>query len=382
MQKPDYHRSIVNLTASLAAAWGAGDTGYAPLAELPPDQLRGRPVALVLIDGLGAALLQQFPDSHLARARIGTLSSVLPSTTASAVTTLATGVAPQQHAITGWHMWLRELGSVATILPFVPRQGGGAYDAAGWSPAQFIGAPPLYDRIDIPATVLSPSWISDSAYSRVSGGRARRLGYGTMEDFFAQLVTLLADGRPQYVYAYWSELDSLAHEHGVASRQVHAHFLALDRAFAAACAALRGSGALLLACADHGFIDTDDQHTLHLADHPRLADTLAIPLCGEPRTVYCYLRPGREAEFLSYVRGELGGQCAAVASADLLAEGWFGRGMPHPRLPERVGDYVLLMKENYVLRDRLANEKPFRQRGVHGGVSAGELEVPLLRYEL
>lgn len=379
--KPDYDRSIVNLMASLAAAWGGGDTGYAPLAELPPHMLGGRPVALLLIDGLGDALLAQFPDSHLARARLGTLSSVLPSTTASAITTLATGVAPQQHAITGWHMWLRELGSVATILPFVPRHGGAAYNTAGWSPAQFIGAPPLYDRIEVPATVLSPNWIADSAYSRATGGRAQRRGYSNMENFFAQLVARLADGRPQYLYAYWTELDHLAHEHGSASPQVREHFLALDRAFAAACSALRGSGALLLACADHGFIDTDEAHTLHLADHPRLADTLAIPLCGEPRSVYCYLRPGRETEFLAYARNELAGVCEAVASAQLISEGWFGRGTPHPRLHGRVGDYVLLMQENYALRDRLANEKPFRQRGVHGGISRREMEVPLLALE-
>ncbi len=382
IHKPDYDRSIVNLMASLARGLGAGDTGYVPLPELPPDTLRDRPLALLLIDGLGDALLQQFPDSHLARARIGSLSSVLPSTTASAITSLATGVAPQQHAITGWHMWLRELGSVATILPFAPRHGGAAYSAAGWSPARFIGAPPLYDRLAVPATVLSPAWITDSAYSRATAGRARRRGYTGMDDFFARLVELLGDGRPQYLYAYWTELDHLAHEHGSTSPQVRDHFLALDRAFAAACAMLRGSGTLLLACADHGFIDTAATRTLHLANLPRLQDTLALPLCGEPRTVYCYLRPGRESAFLACVRDELGAACEAVESAQLIAEGWFGRGTPHPRLHERVGDYVLLMKENYVLRDRLANEKPFQQIGVHGGISAREMEVPLLSCDL
>jgi len=380
--KPDYDRSIVNLMASLAAGLGAGDTGYAPLAELPPDTLRGRPVALLLIDGLGDALLAQFPDSHLARARRAKLSSVLPSTTASAITTLATGVAPQQHAITGWHMWLRELGSVATILPFAPRHGGASFSTAGWSPTQFIGAPPLSDRLAIPTTVLSPAWIAESAYSRATAGRARRCGYANMEDFFAQLVAQLADGRPQYLYAYWTELDSLAHEYGSASSQVSAHFRALDQAFATACSALRGSGTLLLACADHGFIDTSAERTLHLAQHPLLDNMLALPLCGEPRAVYCYLRPGHEAAFLAYVRTELGDRCEAVAGAQLIAEGWFGRGAPHPRLHERVGDYVLLMKENYTLRDRLANEKPFRQMGVHGGVSASEMEIPLLCCDL
>ncbi|PKM44869.1 MAG: phosphodiesterase [Gammaproteobacteria bacterium HGW-Gammaproteobacteria-1] len=382
MNRPDYARSIVNLVAAVSGGLGGGDTGYAPLAELPPERLRDRPVALLLIDGMGDALLRQFPDSHLARARCGGLSSVFPSTTASAVTSLSTGVAPQQHAITGWHMWLRELGSVAAILPFAPRHGGAGYDRAGWTPAQLIGAPPLYDRLAVPATVLSPSWIADSPYSRASAGRAQRTGHDGLEDFFAKLVKLLRDGRPRYLYAYWAELDHLAHEYGSASPQVRAHFLALDRAYAAACTALRGSGALLVTSADHGFIDTAPAHTLMLADHPDLDAMLALPLCGESRAAYCYLRPGREADFLGYVSGELGQACVAVAGAQLIAEGWFGRGAPHPRLAQRVGDYVLLMQENYVLRDRLANEKPFRQIGVHGGVSAAEMEVPLLCVDL
>lgn len=382
MQKPDYDRSIVNLIAAISGGLGGGATGYAPLTELPPERLRDRPVALLLIDGMGDALLRQFPDSHLARARSGGLSSVFPSTTASAITSLGTGVAPQQHAITGWHMWLRELGSVAAILPFAPRHGGAGYDRAGWTPAHIIGAPPLYDRLAVPATILSPSWIADSPYSRASGGRARRIGHEGMEDFFAKLVALLRDGRPQYLYAYWTELDHLAHEYGSGSPQVRTHFQALDQAYAAACTALRGSGALLITSADHGFVDTTPANTLMLADHPRLDAMLALPLCGEPRAAYCYLRPGREADFLHYVRNELGNACEAVAGAQLIAEGWFGRSEPHPRLAQRIGDYVLLMKENYVLRDRLANEKPFRQIGVHGGAGRSEMEVPLLGVEL
>jgi len=35
------------------------------------------------------------------------------------------------------------------------------------------------------------------------------------------------------------------------------------------------------------------------------------------------------------------------------------------------------MKDGYVIRDRLLSEKPFQQRGVHGGVSHAEMWVPL-----
>jgi len=376
--KPDYTQSIVNLSASLAHALGAEDSGYAPLAALDPGELCGRPLALLLIDGLGDALLEQFPDSHLARARVGALSSVFPSTTASALTSLATAVGPQQHAITGWHMWLRELGSVAAILPFTPRHGGCSYSSAGWTPQQFIGAKPWHRHLHTPLYQLAPEWLRNSDYSRTLAGSARRLGSQDMADFFAQLVQQLGDGQPQYLYAYWCELDSLAHRYGSRSSPVRDHFLALDRAFAEACSALSGSGALLLASADHGFIDTTAEHTLKLEDHPDLAATLALPLCGEGRAPYCYVRPGREADFLAYVQHNLAAWCEVVPGAELISLGWFGLGAPHPRLHERVGDYVLLMRENYVLRDRLANEKPFIQLGVHGGISAAEMNVPLL----
>ncbi len=381
-QAPDYDRSLVNLMASVSHALGGGATGYAPLAELPPALLRDRPVVLLLVDGMGEAILRRFPESRLARGRVATLSSVFPSTTASAVTSYTTGVAPQQHAITGWHMWLKELGSVAAILPFAPRHGGPGYGAAGWTPDALIGAPPLFDRLGVPTQMLSPGYIVDSDYSRASGGSARRIGYNSLEEFCEQLLALARSSGPRFIFAYWTELDGLAHHYGTLSSQVSKHFLALDTAIGALIDALRGSGTLLMASADHGLVDTTPEHTLRLEDHPALAESLALPLCGEPRTAYCYVRAGREAAFLDYVRGELGHACTALPSARMIAEGWFGHGTPHPRLQERVGDYVLLMRDNYVLRDRLPNERPFSQVGVHGGASPDEMAITLLCWEL
>jgi hypothetical protein len=43
-----------------------------------------------------------------------------------------------------------------------------------------------------------------------------------------------------------------------------------------------------------------------------------------------------------------------------------------------VGEDVLVMKENYIIKDRLLTEKAFQQCGVHGGLSAQELYVPLI----
>ena len=81
--------------------------------------------------------------------------------------------------------------------------------------------------------------------------------------------------------------------------------------------------------------------------------------------------------FEAYVSGHLGEYLHLYRSEDLIQQGWFGAGSTHPRLADRIGDYTLVMKEGYVVRDRLPSEKPFQQRGVHGGVSAAEMWVPL-----
>ena len=97
--------------------------------------------------------------------------------------------------------------------------------------------------------------------------------------------------------------------------------------------------------ADHGFVDTRPETVVDLDDHPDLAATLAVPLCGEPRVAYCYVKPDAAQAFERYVEQRLS-QCATLArSRDLVADGWFGPERPIRGSAERIGDYTLIMKE-------------------------------------
>ena len=155
--------------------------------------------------------------------------------------------------------------------------------------------------------------------------------------------------------------------------------LELDREFARFLEKMRREDAIVLVCADHGFVDTEDATRIHLDDHPRLASTLRLPLCGEQRTPYCYVKPGEREVFEQYVSTELAGVCELVSSDTLVDEGFFGPGDPHRSLRDRIGDYALIMNDNYVLKDRIATEQPgFKHVGVHGGVSQAEMHVPLV----
>jgi predicted AlkP superfamily pyrophosphatase or phosphodiesterase len=279
----------------------------------------------------------------------------------------------------GWFTYLRELGCVTTVLPFRPRHGGPTFSQMGVAPGRIFTWTPMADRIRSRAHVVNPAYLVASDYSRAAAGRAQRLGYEGLLELIDHICRCVTDNDERnFVHAYWPDVDALAHQFGVASPEVAEHLQVLDRAVAQLAARLAGTDTLLLVTADHGLIDTSPERTIHLDQHPELAATLTLPLCGEPRLAYCYVRPGRTQQFEDYVRGELGERCRLRSSAQLIEEGWFGPPPWHPGLTDRVGDYALLMADNWVIRDRVAAEKPFRQVGVHGGLSPAELWVPLV----
>ena len=93
MARPDYSGAgLVNLIASLSQARG-GPARHPPLEQLPPAELSAaRNLVLLIVDGLGDLYLsRRGAGGELERRRRGAITSVFPSTTASAITTSYTG---------------------------------------------------------------------------------------------------------------------------------------------------------------------------------------------------------------------------------------------------------------------------------------------------
>jgi hypothetical protein len=306
------------------------------------------------------------------------MTSVYPPTTTTAVTTLLTGDAPQQHGLTGWHMYFRELGSVLAVLPGRPRYGGVALGAAGIDTRALLGHTPFADRIGVEACSIAPAAIAHSDFNLAHLGRAALTGYEGLDGLLEAVSATLRQPGRRYVYAYWPALDAIGHREGIHSAAAASHLQDLDRTFMQLLERLQGTDTLVIVCADHGQVDTTPATRLCLDDHPALRELLALPLCGEPRSAFCYLRSGCEADFDNYVAAELAGVARALPARQLLEEHWFGPGQPHPELAWRIGDRVLLLRANYTLKDWLPQEQRVELVGVHGGLSSDEMLVPLV----
>ncbi len=380
LPRPDYAGgSIVNLMSSIALACGCHDLLYPPLRDLDLSE-RARNIVLLVIDGMGYNLLRSVRPPGVLRAQLrGRITSVFPSTTATAITTFLTGLAPQQHGLTGWHVYLQEIGEVMAVLPFRPRDPAARLADPVDAAARIFDQPALFGRLSVESHVVAPAHLLSSQYNVRHCRAAKPVAYAALADLIQRIVGIVRGGdRRKYIYAYYPELDRLAHEHGPSHSRVHAHLTGIGEALNSLVTELQGTQTTLIVTADHGFIDTDPGLRIDPKNHPELSSDLARPLCGESRVAYCYVAADRQRRFTSYVTSQLRAQTVLLTSDSLYRQGYFGFGNAHPQLTERIGDFILIMKDRYTMKDWLPNEKRYVHRGVHGGMSEDELYVPCI----
>ena len=380
---PDPECSLVALMASLAEGLGGRAGPKAPLSALPVGEIQAhRQVVLLVLDGVGLDVVASRSPSGVFRKGLRTpLTSVFPSTTASGVTTLMTGLSPKEHGLVGWHVYFRELGAVLAVLPGKPRYGRGDWASSGVAVERLFGLSAFSDRIGVKSSVWVPEAIAESPVSRALRGRAEGLPHKGLSSALAQLASRLrANPGRAYHWVYDTLFDHVAHEKGLKSPEALEVLEGYEAALNDFLAEISASDTLVLVTADHGFIDSDPQQVIGLEDYPRVQAPLLLPLTGESRAAFAFVREGSGAAFEAAVAEELGDRIRLYRSRDLLEAGVFGEGPCHRQLQDRIGDYTLSPVGRGIIRDRLFEERRPRLVGVHGGISAAEMKVPLLVY--
>jgi hypothetical protein len=375
--RPDYSGgSLVNLIASIVAARGGAQL-HPALANLPASELGdARNIVLLIVDGLGDNyLVRRGAGSELARRRRASLTSVFPSTTASAITTSYTGRTPLEHGLTGWFIYFGEAGCVSAALPFRSRGDYLPLACRGVTPEQIYISNSVFEQLPVQSVVVTCKDIIDSEYNIRHCRGARRIAYETLDELVAGVEAAVksADAR-KFVYAYWPVYDMVSHRYGAESAEAFEQFSKIDAAFGEMVARLAGTESLLIATADHGFIDVTPEESLELPSS--LASQLRFPLCGERRVAYCHVHD--PSFFIQSAKEWLGERADVLPSKALVDQGWFGPGAPHPRFAERIGDVALVMRGRYAVKDWTPGESRHLHIGNHGGTSEDEMLIPLI----
>ena len=380
LEKPDYSNSIVNLMSSIGQASGV----TSPYFPLDYDSLstlnEAQNIVLLIVDGIGYNYLREYgQDSLLKKNLKESISSVYLPTTSSAITSIMTGVAPQQHAVTGWFVYLKEYGLVSRILPYSNTVD---YNNLGVAISNVVDVQSIFKEINRDHSLVLTQNIVDSVFTKNLAGNANRLPYSEIEHFFSQIRKTISNSQNRnYIYGYWPDFDAVSHILGSRSQDAQDQLHEFDRHLSTFVESVKGTDTTILITGDHGFDDVDPNQVVYTQDHPKLLDYLVMPFCGDTRSVYAYVRPSKVEQFERYVNNELGDACDMFPSSELIEEGWFGLFEPHPRLQERVGDYTLIMREGHAMMNCFPGFEPLKMLGHHGGASEDEMYVPLIVIE-
>ena len=394
---PDYDGYGLSSIPALVSTLLGGPPLQTPrLAPQISDQLgqHYQNVVLILVDALGydhflrlmAQGYAEFWREHLPQAGLFTLSSVCPSTTATALTTLWTGTEPSTHGYIGYEMWLKEYSMTINSILHCPTSfigDNGGLQRAGFIPEQFLGISTigeLFSKTGIESHAFLPYTIGNSGLSRMHMQQTNLHGYVAESDLWADLRDLLSlrSRNPRFLYVYWATLDTLIHRYGPDDMRIAAHFADFSRTlaenFLSGLEQSAYESTLLLLTADHGAVATPPDEYYNLNAHPELNQMLRmLPTC-ESRLPFFFLKPGTEAAVREYFAQAWPGEFTLITGEEAIAAQLFGRSPENPALTDRVGDLVALPHNNaYLWWPNHAN----MMQGRHGGLSRLEMLIPL-----
>ncbi|MEN2740922.1 nucleotide pyrophosphatase/phosphodiesterase family protein [Microbacterium sp. X-17] len=334
-----------------------------------------RSAILLVIDGLGARMIAERAGHARFLAAAGgkrdVATTVFPSTTASALTSLFTGVEPGEHGIVGYRVRVAP-GDVRNQL-------------TGWREPDM--APGLWQRTEPllaararagrPGFVVSKPEFAGSGFSLATTRGAEFHGVLDLRERVRR-ARALADGNDgALVYLYVSELDSAGHRHGVDSGEWLAALEETDAAVRELTRALPPDVGLLVT-ADHGMIDVPRHRQILLGEGDPLLDGVA-EVGGEPRMLHLYAEDGRADAVLDRWRETESSRSWVLSREEAIAAGLFGPRVD-PAVRDRIGDVLVAARASVVYYDdRVADKTPQRMVGQHGSLTDAERIVPLHR---
>lgn len=354
-------------------------------------------VILLIIDSLGYNQLLQYLNvngSHLHQfidnAVLLPLTSTFASTTPTALTSLSTGLTPQQHGITGYSVYLKQLGLVANMVNFSPSvdtRPNSLIDV-GLDPSDFLGKKTLHEILNkegYKSHVVTRRIFRNSALTQMIHKGANIESYVDTSDLFIHLKRLI-ESKPlgeSYIFAYWDTLDTTSHIYGPSSEEIDATIRNLFYSMKTELLDRVNKGAakktILLVASDHGHHAFMDNKTIKLSDHPKLFSDLQIPPTGSSRAAYLYPKPGKLEDIKKYFNTYFKDMFLLLESEEALKLGLFGRGVIRDETKERIGKIIVLPKKGSSLYYSYKPQKNYRfLKGGHGGLMEDEMMTPLL----
>ena len=322
-----------------------------------------RTVVLLVVDGLGWHQLRRHralaPALAAASAATPPITTVVPSTTATALTSLATGAAPGEHGLVGYRI-ATSLG----LLNALRWRAGGRDARAELPPDELQPVEPFCGQ---PAAVVTRAEFRHSGFSGAHLRGGTFWGWHDLPGFVAAVRAAVDEGF-RFVFAYYDTVDKIAHEFGL-GEHYHAALAETER-LAVALRSDLPAAVPVIVTADHGVVEVLEPPVMVDPEVAALTDGWS----GEARLLWLHACAGAESALASACERYAG--IAEIAPVEqVLDEQWLGRHVTETARG-RLGDVALVPRglQAFTMPDE---DQPHHALiGRHGGLTAEEMLVP------
>jgi predicted AlkP superfamily pyrophosphatase or phosphodiesterase len=345
-----------------------GPSGTNALPDFFPSVVRGaRQVVLLVVDGLGWHQLQSRITADrslapmLASMQGGPITTIAPTTTVTALTSITTGATPGEHGLIGYRIDFA--GHVVQMLRWADARGDVRRRLAPRDvqpcPPFLGGSVPVLSKAEFDGTAFTESHLRDQ----------RALSWRAVSSMVVDVRAQLRAGE-KFVYCYYDCVDKIAHERGF-GEYYDSELRTTDR-LVAEIASVLPAGAVLLVTADHGQVMVGANTTLLHPDVTRLLTHQS----GEGRFRWLHAKSDRIQDVVAAARTHHGHHAWVMTRDEMIDGGFFG-----PRVSDvvrrRFGD-VAVMASTDVSFDDPVDKTYFELQCRHGSLTSDEIDVPLL----
>jgi hypothetical protein len=323
------------------------------------------------------------------------LTSVFPSQTTNALTTMNTGLTPQEHGLFEYYIYLKEVDSIVNTLRFEPigYKKRNELIEKGYSPNILFKGKTIQKSLKDAGVKSFTHIYASYAYSRYSTVLfANSTVIPSLKSSYL-IVTLKKkleqEKGPAYFFVHLSNLDTISHEYGQNSYEYNAELSAisylLNKELIQRIDSKIARQTLLLMASDHGGINIIPEDTTYLNGFTDVLCNLkqgktgkTILPTGGARDVFLHVKEEKLAETQKLLTKKIGNKAKIVEIKDALNKGLFGQGEVTREFIERAGNLLILPYRNETVWFEHFTNMKYNPIGQHGGLNEEEMLVPLI----
>ena len=366
--------------------------------RLKIDQKSINKVVLLVVDGFGFNQFlthykqNQFLTTLTGAGEVFPLTSVYPSQTTNALTTLNTGLTPQEHGLFEYFIYLKGIGIVNALrFERVGTKTKSKLVAQGYDPKIMLSTQNIQQKLVKQGistfTYMNESNASNVCTKLVFEGSTIIPSYKTSDAIVKLRKQIQKTSGSAYFFVHLETLDIIAHEYGPKSEEFNAELQAitslLQTELVEKISSQSAKETLLLITADHGEVQVNPHETVYLgfnsesilnaqvgSDHRRIMPT------GSPRDLFLHIKEEKLQKTKEALKQKIGKKALIIETKEAIDSGLFGLEKPREGFLDRTGNLVILPYRNETLWFEHRSGRRINLIGQHGGLSEDEMLVP------